>query len=311
MSDSAVIVKAVAEVRAVAADGESPGEFEVILSTPTMDRDGDEVKSDEWELPLPEHITFDHDHTMSVIGTIGSGVPSLDADGRLIVRGTYSSRPLAQEVRGLVNEKHIRTTSVAYLEKRKTVDGRRVIRRELLNGAFVAIPSNTEAEVVTSKSAAAAVDEVTAEGEARAIVKAIAGSYEERQGAVYEAVADLYADDWRTWAYLVGTTADEVVWRVHSDDDDLDGEWRATYTLDEATFDVTLGDPQKVRVVQVVTELPESSKSLSPETSPDVAAKAATSGDDPGDADAAALAEQQEIARAKARATAVALQFLC
>lgn len=153
MSD--VIVKdAVASIEPGDDDEQSPhGTFDVILSAPVKDRDGETLKPDEWEQPLPEHITFDIDHGMSVASTVGSGTPSIDEDGNLRVAGTYASTDLGQTTRALVNERHIRTTSVAFLRKtskdRKT--GTRVTR-ELLNGAFVAVPANPAALVLSSKA---------------------------------------------------------------------------------------------------------------------------------------------------------------
>ena len=134
-------------------DDAFPGSFEVILSAQTKDRDGDTLLKDGWKQPLPEHITFDSDHGMTVEKTVGSGVPRIDEEtGNLIVSGTYSSLPRAQEVRTLVNEGHIRTTSVAFMSEKSQKDGATVSVRELLNGAFVAIPSNREALVLSSKS---------------------------------------------------------------------------------------------------------------------------------------------------------------
>jgi hypothetical protein len=133
-------------------DGDFPGTFEVVLSAPTLDRDGDTLKPEDWKTPLPDHITFDSDHGMSVATTVGSGTPEIDeSTGNLIVRGTYSSLPRAQEVRTLVNEGHIRTTSVAFMHEKTQKDGKPATVRELLNGAFVAIPSNREALVLASK----------------------------------------------------------------------------------------------------------------------------------------------------------------
>ena len=133
-------------------DDAFPGSFEVILSAQTKDRDGDVLLKDGWKLPLPEHITFDSDHGMTVEKTVGSGTPRIDEEtGNLIVSGTYSSLPRAQEVRTLVNEGHIRTTSVAFMTEKTQKDGKTVSQRELLNGAFVAIPSNREALVLSSK----------------------------------------------------------------------------------------------------------------------------------------------------------------
>jgi hypothetical protein len=92
---------------------------------------------------------------MSVASTVGSGVPALDDQGRLVVRGTYASTPLAQTTRALVNEGHITSTSVAFLRKTQPVKGGAPkVTRELLNGAFVAVPANKEALVLSSKALA-------------------------------------------------------------------------------------------------------------------------------------------------------------
>jgi phage head maturation protease len=146
-----VIRKAMAQIEPGADDGTSEhGTFRVILSDDTFDRDGESLKSGEWITPLPEHITFDIDHSMNVAGTVGSGKPSIGTDGKMYVDGTYSSRPLAQEVRGLVNEGHIRTTSVAFLRRKDAKAG--TTKRELLNGAFVAVPANPNAVILASKA---------------------------------------------------------------------------------------------------------------------------------------------------------------
>lgn len=154
MSD--VVTKVVAELKPADDDQAAPnGAFEVILSTPTKDRDGETVGAGEWEQPLPEHITFDVDHGMSVASTVGSGTPRLEADGTLRVSGTYASTELAQQTRSLVNEGHVRTVSVAFLRKSQPVKGGKTrMTRELLNGAFVAVPANPEALVLSSKAGA-------------------------------------------------------------------------------------------------------------------------------------------------------------
>lgn len=136
--------------------GADENSFEIILSTGTKDRDGEEVKPGEWEQPLPSHITMDADHGMTAEKTVGSGTPSIDPDGRMVVKGTWADTPLAKDIRSLVNGKHIRSTSVAFLRK-TSVDqksGNKVVTRELLNGAFVAIPANPEAVVLSSKAGA-------------------------------------------------------------------------------------------------------------------------------------------------------------
>lgn len=134
-------------------EDESPnGSFDVILSAQTKDRDGDTLKSDGWKQPLPDHIPFDIDHGMSVEKTVGSGKPFINENGDLQVRGTFASTPLGQQTRTLINEGHIKTTSVAFMnEKVPQKDGKSTVIRELLNGAFVAIPSNREALILSAK----------------------------------------------------------------------------------------------------------------------------------------------------------------
>lgn len=146
-----IITKAAATVSAVEDDAQYPhGAFDIILSAQSLDRDGDTLKSSEWKTPLPEHITMDADHGMSVNTTVGSGKPFINEDGNLQVRGTFSSIPRAQEVRTLVKEGHIKTTSVAFMTHRDKKSAS--VERELLNGAFVAIPANPEAVILSSKS---------------------------------------------------------------------------------------------------------------------------------------------------------------
>jgi len=149
---------ALAEVKAVEdAEGDPNGEFDVILSAPTLDRDGEVIDAKVFE-PLPDHITFDIDHGMSTATTVGSGKPFYDGDV-LRVKGTYSSIPRAQEVRTLVREGHIRTTSVAFMGAvREEKDGvPHIVSAELLNGAFVPIPSNRESVVLDAKAYGAAI----------------------------------------------------------------------------------------------------------------------------------------------------------
>ena len=144
---------ALGEVKSVE-DTENPnGGFDVVLSAPTLDRDGEIIDAKVFE-PLPEHLTFDIDHGMSTATTVGSGVPFYDGDV-LRVKGTFSSIPRAQEVRTLVREGHIRTTSVAFMGAEREDDEKgvpHITKAELLNGAFVSIPSNRDALVLSAKS---------------------------------------------------------------------------------------------------------------------------------------------------------------
>lgn len=148
-----VIVKMAALLTPGDDDSSPHGSFDVLLSTQAIDRDGEALLASEWQLPLPEHIVFDIDHAMSVEKTIGSGRPFINEDGNLQVKGTYASTALGQTTRTLVNERHIRSTSVTFLRNEtKDAEGKAVTRRELLNGAFVVVPANPEALVLMSKA---------------------------------------------------------------------------------------------------------------------------------------------------------------
>ncbi|MGH3094573.1 MAG: hypothetical protein ACRDMV_01065 [Streptosporangiales bacterium] len=140
----------------VKAAGDDDGEFEVVLSTSGLDRDHERFAPYALQ-PLPEHINFDIDHRMSVEKIVGSGVPRYEQDGKaIVVRGKFASTPLAQMVRTLVTEGHVRTTSVAAMitdEGPDEDDGVWTLRGgELLNGAFAAIPTNPDAVVLAAKS---------------------------------------------------------------------------------------------------------------------------------------------------------------
>lgn len=138
-----------ATITAAPSAEDGPGTFEAILSAPTKDRDGDTLLPDEWKMPLPDKITVDIDHDMSVRGTIGSAKPWIDEKGNLRISGTFARTPLAQEVRTLMADGHIDRTSVAFMsEPSTTKDGKTIKVRELLNAAVVAIPSNREAAIL-------------------------------------------------------------------------------------------------------------------------------------------------------------------
>jgi hypothetical protein len=264
-----------------------PGTFRVILSAPTLDRDGETLEAKDWEMPLPEHITFDADHGMTVATTVGSGVPSIEeATGNLIVDGTYSSLPRAQEVRTLVKEGHIRTTSVAFMTKASSAKGaaKGAKVRELLNGAFVAVPSNREALVLESKStkagarnsksdsdliqqlhdisielgaspdvAAAADDAKAAKAAKRYGTKAVAGSVEAIQDRVRDALQDAYPG---AWVWLRATVPDgsgggTVVYAVEDPDTYDEDLYQQAYTDDGSVVALT-GERSAVDLMEVI-----------------------------------------------------------
>lgn len=136
----------------VDAGGDGPGEFHVILSAPTKDRDNETVRTGAFD-PLPPRLGFDVDHGLSVRATVGSGVPSYGDDGRLHVHGTWASTQLAQDTRTLVKEGHITSVSVAFMNAVRAKDNRNeIVKAELLNGSFVAVPANPDARILSAKA---------------------------------------------------------------------------------------------------------------------------------------------------------------
>lgn len=140
---------AVAEVKAAESDNPN-GEFEVILSAETLDRDGEVIDAKAFE-PLPESIPFHAFHDFN--DPIGRGVPFYDGDV-LKARGTFASTPRAQEIRTLVSEGVIGHTSVGFMAatRKDADDAPHVTKGELLEGSFVSVPSNREAAVLMAKS---------------------------------------------------------------------------------------------------------------------------------------------------------------
>lgn len=133
-------------------DSENPnGEFEVVLSAATVDRDGEVIEARAFE-PLPESIPFHAFHDFH--DPIGRGVPFYDGDV-LKARGVYASTPRAQEIRTLVAEGIIGHTSVGFMgaSRKDGEDGiPHITSGELLEGSFVSVPSNREAAVLMAKS---------------------------------------------------------------------------------------------------------------------------------------------------------------
>lgn len=300
------------------------GSFEVILSAPTLDRDGEVVDAKAFE-PLPTHITFDTDHSMTVDSVVGSGVPYYAEDGTLRVKGTFASDARSQVVRQKVADGHIRTTSVTFMAAKREKDEKgvpHVVSAELLNGTFTPIPSNRESVVLTAKSIVAkegrrnstsdmehiqaAHDAMTALGascgqksNSRAEGKAIAGSVEALQERVLDALQDRFVDpqaDPITWIWLRGVLPTYCVF-----EQSVGGTcetYRIDYTDDGSVTTLT-GDPVLVDVMETVVpdadadrETDDALKSTDPATTEATA---------PAAADVAAKAADEQDAEIRAR----------
>lgn len=268
-----VIRKALASITPIVDDVDDPnGSFELVLSDPTLDREKEIVDAKCFGA-LPDHITMDIDHGMSVSTTVGSGTPSYAADGSLVVKGTYASTELGQMTRTLVNEGHIRSASVAFMPvETEMVKGVKHVRKAvLLNGAFTGIPVNESARILTSKSvrevkagarnSAADMERIQTmhdtsvelgadcSGAAKSIrsVKAIVGTVEALQERVRDALEDAYGD-YATCLHGVDPDKGLVYFDWWAGDGD---HYQQAFTDDGAV--VTLeGDATEVDIQEVV-----------------------------------------------------------
>lgn len=231
-------------VKAIDDTDDPNGSFEVVLSAPTLDRDDEIIDTRAFD-PLPDHITFDIDHGMSVSTTVGSGVPRYDDDGSLRVSGTYSSIPRAQEVRTLVREGHVRTTSVAFMDatRVKGEDGKtHIVKAELLNGAFVPIPSNRESVVLTAKSYEARVTpERVLQPQRKFAAGLSANALRENLNSV---LREEYGEEGR-WVWVRDFDDDWVVFEVE-DAENL-SIYRQTYAATGDTIELA-GTPESVTI---------------------------------------------------------------
>lgn len=140
---------AVAEVKAAESEN-TAGEFEIIMSTDAVDRDGESIVKGAFD-PLPESIPVHAFHDFT--DPVGRAVPTYAEDGRLVGRGFFASTPRAQEIRQLVADGVIGHTSVGFMAaERKDADDVPVIESaELLEVSFVSVPSNRDAAVLAVK----------------------------------------------------------------------------------------------------------------------------------------------------------------
>ena len=135
------------------ADGDCGG-FIAIASTDVRDRDDEILDKGWWKADgnvLPDRVTVDVDHGISVQSTVGSGRPFETDEGDLAIEVEFSSIERAQDVRTLVQEGHIDSVSVFFMNAKRYVDDDDVLHvrsAELGNVGIVAVPANQEAKIL-------------------------------------------------------------------------------------------------------------------------------------------------------------------
>jgi HK97 family phage prohead protease len=142
------------EVKALA-DSDPNGEFEAILSVPTVDRDGEVIDGRAFE-PLPAEIPIHKFHDFS--SPVATATPFYEGDV-LKARGTFDPDPESQAIRQKVG-RSIRYMSVGFMAAtRSDKDGTpHITKAELLEASFVSVPSNREAAILAVKQAASDED---------------------------------------------------------------------------------------------------------------------------------------------------------
>lgn len=143
----------IAEVKTIETDAPH-GEFEAILSAPTLDRDGEIVAPGAFTKagPLPGSIPIHINHQFDVEKVVGRGIPFYDGE-LLKVRGMFDPDERSQLVRAKVASGSVNRMSVGFMgATREVKEGvPTVTAAELLEASFVSVPSNREAAVLAVK----------------------------------------------------------------------------------------------------------------------------------------------------------------
>lgn len=122
---------------------EDGGTFECIISTADIDRQGESIQQDGWDLSFYLQnpiVLWAHDYSALPIGVCESVSV---VDGKLVAKGRFapeSANPFAQQVRRLYDAGIVRATSVGFIVKKAT--GNIITEAQLLEFSFVPVPAN-------------------------------------------------------------------------------------------------------------------------------------------------------------------------
>jgi HK97 family phage prohead protease len=120
--------------------------YEFIASTSSVDRQGDSIDQNGWELENFQKnpvILFAHNYSEL---PIAKAVEVIKGESTLTIRIKFASEeanPKAQQVKNLVDEGILNTTSVGFIQKER--NGNIITKAELLEVSIVPVPANAEA----------------------------------------------------------------------------------------------------------------------------------------------------------------------
>jgi hypothetical protein len=298
-----------ADIKATKADD---GSYDITLSLPELDRDDEVIDAKALTWSTPGRMPIDVDHGMTVLSTVGSGLPTYDGDVLKLTDFRFASTLLAQDVKTLVDEEHVSKMSVAFMAAKRekdSKDGKMHIRSaELLNAAIVAIPSLRSAEILIGKALAGktgarnstkdgerlqSIHDLAVENGAECATKSpssllgLAGAagrllFERADQKAVEGSYEERADQLREavqanhpeadWVWVRATFDDSVIYEVQNDDG-TSTTWQATYETTDDGF--VIDDPTEVGITEIVKP--------STDTDPDEEAAALAAADRPAD----------------------------
>ena len=119
------------------------GTFKFIASTPAVDRQGESIDQNGWELDnflLNPVLLWCHDYSQPPVGVIDSVVKE---NGNLVISGRFAPTDFAQQIRKLYDLKMINAVSVGFIPKEMV--GNVVTKAELLEVSVVLVPANAQA----------------------------------------------------------------------------------------------------------------------------------------------------------------------
>lgn len=120
---------------------EDVGRFEMIITTEDIDRAGEMIKSDAWELDrymLNPVVLWAHNYSELPVG-VTETLEKIDG-GKLKATGKFARHAKAQEVRVLYEEGYLKTSSVGFIPL--MMEGNVITKAELLEWSFVPVPCN-------------------------------------------------------------------------------------------------------------------------------------------------------------------------
>lgn len=170
------------------------GDFEVIATTDAVDRDGEIIKADGWELANYQQnpvILWAHDYKIPPVGA----VTSIERMGNgLKVKGVFAKTDLGQELRKLYDDGMLRTVSVGFIPKER--QGNTITRAELLEVSFVPVPANPQALTLRRMADFADMAVKAAKGPLADHIETVSEMTQEQRDAKWKLLCDVGSVYW-------------------------------------------------------------------------------------------------------------------